>query len=100
LMRLPLLLLSSPLMPARDRMLEVHCGNCGARFVAWYGTEEDADTEVKDVEKCGLCGGDPFKKDNFQGLHFATGGASDGAEHQAQLIEGAYRAPAGRPSHA
>ena len=24
-------------------------------FVAWYGTEEDADTETVDVEKCGLC---------------------------------------------
>ena len=21
---------------------------------------------VKDVDKCGLCGGDPFKKDNFK----------------------------------
>ena len=29
-------------------------------------TEEDADTEVKEVGKCGLCGGDPFKKDNFK----------------------------------
>jgi hypothetical protein len=53
-------------MPDRDRTLEVHCRNCGARFVAWYGSEEDADTEVKDVDKCGLCGGDPFKKDNFK----------------------------------
>jgi hypothetical protein len=23
-------------------------------------------TEVKEVEKCGLCGVDPFKKDNFK----------------------------------
>jgi hypothetical protein len=53
-------------MPNRDRTLEVHCDNCQARFVAWYGTEEDADTETIDVEKCGLCGGDPFKKDNFK----------------------------------
>jgi hypothetical protein len=53
-------------MPARDRTLEVHCGNCGARFVAWYGTEEDVGTEAKDVEKCGFCGGHPFKKDNFK----------------------------------
>jgi hypothetical protein len=36
-----------------------------SRFVAWYG-EEDAGTEVKDVDKCGLSGGDPFKKDNFK----------------------------------
>ena len=48
------------------RTLEVHCRNCGARFVAWCGTEEDADTEVKRVEKCGLCGGDPAKKDNLK----------------------------------
>jgi hypothetical protein len=43
--------------PIRERTLEVHCDNCQARFVAWYGTEEDADTETIDVEKCGLCGG-------------------------------------------
>jgi hypothetical protein len=52
--------------PNRERTLEVHCSNCQARFVAWYGTEEDADTEAVDVEKCGLCGGDPFKRDNFK----------------------------------
>jgi hypothetical protein len=46
--------------------LEVHCGNCKARFVAWYGTEDDAPTDTLDVEKCGLCGGDVFKKDNFK----------------------------------
>jgi hypothetical protein len=34
--------------------------------VAWYGTEDDAPTDTLDVEKCGLCGGDPFKKDNFK----------------------------------
>lgn len=38
-------------MPDAGRSLEVHCRNCGARLVAWYG--EDADTEVKDVETCG-----------------------------------------------
>jgi hypothetical protein len=52
--------------PRRERTLEVWCGNCQARFVAWYGTEEDADTETVDVEKCGLCGGDSFKKDVFK----------------------------------
>jgi hypothetical protein len=53
-------------MPDRDRTLEVHCRNCGARFVAWYGTGEDPATEVKDVDKCGLCGGDPMKKGNLK----------------------------------
>jgi hypothetical protein len=52
--------------PSRERTLEVHCDNCQARFVAWFGTEEDAETETVDVEKCGLCGGDSFKKDNFK----------------------------------
>jgi NAD-dependent SIR2 family protein deacetylase len=42
------------------------CDNCRARLTSWYGTEEDADTDTVDVEKCGLCGGDPFKKDNFK----------------------------------
>jgi len=46
--------------------LEIHCNNCQAPFIAWYGTEEDADIETIDVEKCGLCAGDPFKKDNFK----------------------------------
>jgi hypothetical protein len=52
--------------PTRERTLEVRCGNCQARFVAWYGTGEEAETETVDVEKCGLCGGDSFKKDNFK----------------------------------
>ena len=52
--------------PNRERTLEIHCDNCQARFIAWYGTEEDADTDTIDVEKCGLCGGDPFKKDNLK----------------------------------
>jgi hypothetical protein len=53
-----------------DRTLEVRCENCGARFVAWYGTEEDAGSEIKDVEKCELCWADPFKKDNFKDAVF------------------------------
>jgi hypothetical protein len=52
--------------PDISRTLEIHCGNCGARFVAFYGTEDDAGTETVETEKCGLCGGDSFKKDNFK----------------------------------
>ena len=52
--------------PSLERTLEIHCDNCQARFIAWYGTEEDADTQTIEVEKCGLCGGDPFKKGNFK----------------------------------
>jgi hypothetical protein len=54
------------LSPSRDRTLEFHCDNRKARFVAWYGTEEDAETDTVDVEKCGLCGGDSFRKDVFK----------------------------------
>jgi hypothetical protein len=36
------------------------------RFIAYYGAEEDADTDTIDVEKWGLCGGDQFKKDDFK----------------------------------
>jgi Zn finger protein HypA/HybF involved in hydrogenase expression len=52
--------------PTRERTLEVRCDNCKARFVAWYGTEEEAETETVDVEKCGLCGGTASRKDNFK----------------------------------
>src|SRR5215471_13415120 len=54
------------LSPSRERTLEIHCDICQAHFIAWYGTEEDADSDTIDVEKCGLCGGDPLKKDNFK----------------------------------
>ena len=52
--------------PSRDRTLEVHRDKCQARFVAWFGTEDDAETATVDVEKCALCGGDALKKDNFK----------------------------------
>jgi hypothetical protein len=52
--------------PDTSRTLEIRCGNCGARFIAFYGTEDEADTETVETEKCGLCGGDSFKKDNFK----------------------------------
>ena len=51
--------------PDRERTLEVRCGNCAARFIAWYG-EDDDETETKDVEKCGICRGDPTKRDIFK----------------------------------
>jgi hypothetical protein len=72
--------------PTRERTLEVRCDNCKARFVAWYGTEEEAETETVDVEKCGLCGGDSFKKRQLQGLHLATDGAGDCARRQARRL--------------
>jgi hypothetical protein len=51
--------------PSQERTLEVGCGNCAARFIAWYG-EDDAEPQTKDVEKCGICGGDPTKRDIFK----------------------------------
>jgi hypothetical protein len=52
--------------PDTSRTLEIHCGSCGAKFVAFYGTEDEAGTETVEMKKCGLCGGDPFKRDNFK----------------------------------
>ena len=49
-----------------ERTLQIHCDNCQARFVAYYGTREDPETATIDVEKCGLCGGDSTKRDNFK----------------------------------
>ena len=45
--------------------MEVRCGNCSARFIAWYG-DDDGDMQTKDVEKGGICGGDPTKRDIFK----------------------------------
>jgi hypothetical protein len=36
---------------SRERTLEIHCGNCQARFIVWYGSEEDSDTQTIEVEK-------------------------------------------------
>ena len=52
--------------PDTSRTLEIHCGNCGAKFIVFYDTEGEAGTETVETEKCGLCGGDPFKRDNFK----------------------------------
>ena len=49
-----------------ERTLEVLCSNCGAKFVAYYGYD-DENIETVEVQKCGLCGGDEFKRDNFKG---------------------------------
>ena len=42
----------------------------GSRRVALGGAGESPTrsrgSQVKDVDKCGLCGGDPIKKDNFK----------------------------------
>jgi hypothetical protein len=43
----------------------VNCSNCGAKFVAYYGSDEE-NTETVEVQKCGLCGGDESKRDNFK----------------------------------
>ena len=49
-----------------ERTLEVSCLNCGAKFVAYYGYEEQ-NVDMVEVNSCGLCHGDAFKRDNFKG---------------------------------
>jgi len=44
----------------------VDCANCKARFIAYYGADED-DIEHLEVNACGLCRGDPTRKDDFAG---------------------------------
>ena len=68
------------------RTLEVRCGNCDARFVAWYRTEEDPGNEVKDVEKCRLWGGDPLQVRQLQGRDAAADSLRHRAERQAGLV--------------
>jgi len=55
-----------------------------ARFIAYYGTEEDADTESIELEKCGLCAA-PLQERQFQGLRLATDRAGCRAEGEARL---------------
>jgi len=49
-----------------QRTLEVNCLNCRAQFIAYYGFDKE-NVETVEVQKCGLCGGDEFKRDNFKG---------------------------------
>jgi hypothetical protein len=48
-----------------ERTLEVNCANCGARFTAYYGYDEE-NVETVEVRSCGLCHGEAFKRDNFK----------------------------------
>jgi len=48
--------------PGPERTLEVDCSNCGARFVAYYGYDE----ENVEVRSCGLCHGEEFRRDCFK----------------------------------
>ena len=43
----------------------MNCANCGAKFVAYYGYDEDVDSV--EVNSCGLCHGEAFKGGNFKG---------------------------------
>jgi hypothetical protein len=77
-------------MPDRDRTLEVHCRNSGARFVAWYGAVEDADTQMI-VQKCWLCGDDSFKRDVFKDSVIPLIAQRYGARREARLTGGTRR---------
>jgi len=48
-----------------ERTLEVICSNCGAKFTAYYGYDEE-NVETADVRSCGLCHGEENKRDNFK----------------------------------
>jgi hypothetical protein len=48
-----------------ERTLEVSCMNCGAKFIAYYGSDDD-DVETVEVQKCGRCRDDEYKRDNFK----------------------------------
>jgi len=37
----------------------------GAKFIAYYGHDEE-NVETVEVQKCGLCKGNEFKRDNFK----------------------------------
>jgi hypothetical protein len=49
-----------------ERTLEVNCSNCGAKFIAYYGYDEE-NVKTVEVRSCGLCRGDAFKRGNFKG---------------------------------
>jgi len=44
----------------------VNCANRGARFVAYYGYDED-NVETVEVQSCRLCHGEAFRRDKFKG---------------------------------
>jgi hypothetical protein len=49
-----------------ERTLEISCMNCGAKFVAYFGYDEE-NLETVEVRSCGLCHGEEHKRDNFKG---------------------------------
>lgn len=59
-------LAASRLMLDPDRTLEVNCGNCRAKFRAWYGAN-DSGVQTIHVNRCGLCEGDPLMKLMYEG---------------------------------
>jgi len=55
-----------------DRTLEIHCGNCRAKFRPWYGAN-DSGLQTIQVNRCGLCEGDPLMKLMYEKLWVAAG---------------------------
>jgi hypothetical protein len=53
-----------------ERTLEVSCSNCGAKFVAYYGYDEE-NVETVEVQKCGLCHVEEYRRDIFKGATIA-----------------------------
>jgi len=49
-----------------ERTLEVNCSNCGTKFVAYDGYDEE-NVDTVEVRSCGLCHGSEYKRENFKG---------------------------------
>lgn len=42
----------------------MNCSNCGAKFIIYYGYDEENVLSIE-VQSCGLCHGETFRRDNF-----------------------------------
>jgi len=49
-----------------ERTLEVACSNCGAKFVAYYGYDEE-NVEAVEFRACGLCHSDESSETTSRG---------------------------------
>ena len=67
--------------PDKGRTSEVRRGNCAARFRPGMVTTMPTRRQT-DVEKCGIWGGEPAKRDIFTGLGAWADSAGNCAEHQ------------------
>jgi hypothetical protein len=55
---------------------EIYSSNSRAKFVAYYGYDEE-NVETVEVRSCGLCHGESVRRDNFKGATIRLLGAGD-----------------------